>query len=198
MSANGTTSPTSGTQDNHADTKIKRVVSPSQQQPQQDKKVFYSTGRGGAGNIKKTDLIPSPKIVSQGSNTPTLTGDTITTGRGGYGNMFKNSDPELTRKLQDVDGNKSKNHLENELHQVTSFSVGRGGFGNVISNTKSRTSQNSGSLSDQQPNSLMAISSHGQRKIVEEDGEGPYAVGDLRNAKKKKSFINKLKGFFST
>lgn len=160
-----------------------------------DKKFYYATGRGGAGNIKSSDTIPSPKLVPQGSNTPQLHGDKITTGRGGYGNMFKNSDPELTRKLQDVEGS-SKKKVENELHQVSSnksFSVGRGGFGNVISNTKSRSSQNSGKSSDNHPNNLMAISSHGNNpKITEHEDEGNYDM------KKKRSFIGKLKGIFQT
>jgi hypothetical protein len=167
------------------------------QHSQNEKKVFYSTGRGGAGNIKSSDSIPSPNLAPHGSNTPQLYGDTITTGRGGYGNMVKNSDPELVRKLQDVD-TKPKRDIENELQQVTSnksFSVGRGGFGNVISQTRSRTSQTSGKSSENQPGSLIAITSQGN-KITEEEEEAQYDAGNLENSKGKKSFIRKLKGLF--
>ncbi|CAK7895073.1 hypothetical protein CAAN1_10S02608 [[Candida] anglica] len=158
-----------------------------------NKRIYYSTGRGGAGNIKSSSSLPSPKLVPQGSNTPQLHSEKITTGRGGYGNMIKNSDPELTRKLQDVDGATQKER-ENELYAVASnksFSVGRGGFGNVMSQTKSRTSQNSGGTGDHQP-ALISISSQG--KIREED---EYDEGNLHNGRKKKSFIGKLKGLFS-
>lgn len=94
-----------------------------------DKEVYFSTGRGGAGNIKSSETLPSPKLVPQGSNTPQLQTQYVTTGRGGYGNMMKNDNPEMTRKAQDVDGQ--------ELSQVASnksFTIGRGGAGNVVSN----------------------------------------------------------------
>ncbi|CAH6718175.1 hypothetical protein CLIB1444_01S00804 [[Candida] jaroonii] len=86
---------------------------------------YYSTGRGGAGNIAKGSGSTSPKLVPQGSNTPHISSEKLTTGRGGFGNIIKNDDPELTRKLQDVD---------NGLRPVTSSKsyVGRGGYGNII------------------------------------------------------------------
>lgn len=151
--------------------------SPPAEPKKENKKFYYSTGRGGAGNIKLSEEAPSPKLVPQGSNTPAITSSKFTTGRGGYGNMVNNDDPELTRKLQDVDGKPS----ESELHAVTSnksFSVGRGGFGNVISNTRSRGSSNgSGS------NNLYAVVSNGERRRA--DGE------------KKKGLVGKVKSFFS-
>ena len=52
--------------------------------------------------------------------------------------MVDNKDPELTRKLQDVDGAPSS--PKDDLYAVTSnrsFSVGRGGFGNMISRSRS-------------------------------------------------------------
>lgn len=145
--------------DNHPDAK------------HEHKQVYYSTGRGGAGNFKASEEIPSPKLVPQGSNTPALTTPKFTTGRGGYGNMVNNDDPELTRKLQDVDGDK-----EEKLHTVTSssFAVGRGGFGNVISNTKSHGS------STGSKNNLYAVVSTGEKSL------------------KSKGFMHKLKGFFSS
>lgn len=136
-----------------------------------DKKIFYSTGRGGAGNIKSSSSLPSPKLVPQGSHTPSLTGKTFSTGRGGYGNMVDNDDPELARKLQDVDG-----RHENDLAAVVSnksFAVGRGGFGNVISHTRSNGSSNGS-------NNLYAVVSEGENK----------------NAKKK-GLMLKVKGLFA-
>ncbi|CCE78887.1 Piso0_000921 [Millerozyma farinosa CBS 7064] len=130
----------------------------SEEHNSKEKKVYYSTGRGGAGNIASSSSLPSPKLVPQGSNTPQLHTAKVSTGRGGYGNMLKNDNPELTRKVQDVDGpaNSSK---ENELYAVSSnksFSVGRGGFGNVV------TQQNSGGSQGQSdtPVNLATISSH--------------------------------------
>lgn len=94
-----------------------------------DDDVYYSTGRGGAGNIHKAkgSKEASPKLVPQGSNTPQLHNDVVTTGRGGYGNMMKNDDPEVTRKVQDVENN--------DVRPVTSNKsfIGRGGYGNIVS-----------------------------------------------------------------
>lgn len=133
------------------------VISPKESK--KDKPQYYSTGRGGAGNIKSSNEKQLPKLVPQGSNTPKLTTSKITTGRGGYGNMVDNSDPNLTRKLQDVDGN---NQTENELCAVASnksFSIGRGGFGNVVSKTRSN-----GSSSNATPNNLYTVISQGDKK----------------------------------
>ncbi|ODV68760.1 hypothetical protein HYPBUDRAFT_152089 [Hyphopichia burtonii NRRL Y-1933] len=156
-------------------------VSNQQQKEGDDKKFYYSTGRGGAGNIHSSSSIPSPKLVPQGSNTPQLHTKNVSTGRGGYGNMLKNDNPELTRKLQDVDGPPSV-AKENELYAVASnksFSIGRGGFGNVISQTKSNSSKQSNKSQDQ-PVNLMAISSHGDQ-----------------DKSKKKGFLGKIKEYFS-
>lgn len=143
-------------------------------------RVYYSTGRGGAGNIQSSKSLPSPKLVPQGSNTPQLHTNKISTGRGGYGNMLKNDDPELTRKVQDVDG-PSNTSRENDLYAVASnksFSIGRGGFGNVMSNQRSGNSQSS-----QEKPALMAISSYGET---------------LKDEPSKKSFFGKLKGLFTS
>lgn len=151
-----------------------------------EKKVYYSTGRGGAGNIQSSSSIPSPKLVPQGSNTPQLLTSKVSTGRGGYGNMFKNDNPELTRKLQDVDG-PLPSSKETDLYAVASnksFSIGRGGFGNVISHTKSNNSRGSrgSNGSDTLPVNLMTISSHGSH--IE------------REKNKKKGLIGKFKSLF--
>lgn len=84
--------------------------------------------------------------------------------------MVNNDDPELSRKLQDVDGTKGE-----KLQTVTSnsFAIGRGGFGNVISNTKSHGS------STGSKNKLYAVVSNGEKRS------------------KGKGFIHKLKGLFS-
>ncbi|EDO02338.1 predicted protein [Sclerotinia sclerotiorum 1980 UF-70] len=60
-----------------------------------------SHGRGGAGNIGTSPHDAEPVTL----NTPTLKGDVYTTGRGGSGNMTKNTDPESARRqAQDVVG----------------------------------------------------------------------------------------------
>jgi hypothetical protein len=141
----------------------KSPIENPQSHTKHDTKHYVSTGRGGAGNITTSDDAPSPKLVPQGSNTPQLHTNKVTTGRGGYGNMVSNDNPELTRKLQDVDHQVSPK--ENELYTQASnrsFSVGRGGFGNVISHTKSSSSQRSGGLSD--PPNLMAVTSRGKKR----------------------------------
>ncbi|EER32762.1 conserved hypothetical protein [Candida tropicalis MYA-3404] len=139
------------------------------------KKVYYSTGRGGAGNIQASDQLPSPKLAPQGSNTPYLHTAKVSTGRGGYGNMVDNKDPELTRKLQDVDGAPSS--PKDDLYAVTSnrsFSVGRGGFGNMISRSRSTESPN-----EDVPN-LYTVTSQPDKK-----------------AKKKQGFLGKIKEIFT-
>lgn len=55
-------------------------------------------GRGGAGNIGYTATEVDPTDLQ----TPTLKGEVYTTGRGGTGNMAKNTDAEEARRAQDV------------------------------------------------------------------------------------------------
>ncbi|CCC06432.1 hypothetical protein SMACR_04823 [Sordaria macrospora] len=84
---------------------------------------FQSSGRGGAGNI--VDSSKSPRIQPEDLQTPTLKTAMVTTGRGGTGNMAKNSDPVETRKRQDVE----------PVVRRDSFGathIGRGGTGNVF------------------------------------------------------------------
>jgi len=59
-----------------------------------------SHGRGGAGNIGYTTNEVDPNVLE----TPHLTSEIYTTGRGGTGNMAKNTDAEETRRAQDVVG----------------------------------------------------------------------------------------------
>lgn len=141
-----------------------------------DKRIYYSTGRGGAGNIASSNKMPSPKLVPQGSNTPQLRSSKVTTGRGGYGNMVDNNDPDLTRKLQDVDGPSSKSK-GNEISVVMSnksFSVGRGGMGNMIA---TGNSNNSNHLHEPK---LYSVTSNDKYK------------------RKKKGIFNKVKNLFGS
>lgn len=140
-----------------------------------DKKFYYSTGRGGAGNIKSSSEAPAPHLVPQGSNTPKLTTSKITTGRGGYGNMVNNDDPELARKLQDVDEVKQSPELS-AVASNKSFTVGRGGFGNVVSKTRSN-----GSSTGSGGNNLYSV----------------ISLGGQKN-RKKGGFVNKVKNLFSS
>jgi len=48
------------------------------------------------------DAANSPKIQPADLQTPTLKSQVVTTGRGGTGNMAKNTDPAETRARQDV------------------------------------------------------------------------------------------------
>lgn len=166
---------TNNTRD-HTQQELNKTISGGEQ-----KQVYYSTGRGGAGNIKRSDQLPSPKLVPVGSNTPHLTTSKVTTGRGGFGNMVDNNDPELTRKLQDVDGEKLSKVGSQDLQATNSkgFSVGRGGFGNVVLNTKSRSSSDNEQQGGGMP-ALYSVSSHGPKKD-----------------KKKGGFLEKIKEIFA-
>jgi hypothetical protein len=59
-----------------------------------------SHGRGGAGNIGTSPSDLDPVTLE----TPTLKGEMYTTGRGGSGNMARNTDAEAARRAQDVVG----------------------------------------------------------------------------------------------
>jgi hypothetical protein len=74
-----------------------------------------------AGNIGSTASDAEPVTL----DTPTLKGEVYTTGRGGSGNMARNSDPEAARRAQDVGG-----HPRRESTHSTH--VGRGGAANVF------------------------------------------------------------------
>ncbi|KAK5663290.1 hypothetical protein OQA88_3717 [Cercophora sp. LCS_1] len=84
---------------------------------------LQSSGRGGAGNIREASKnIP---IQPEDLQTPTLKTSVVTTGRGGSGNMAKNTDPVETRLRQDVEP-----VVRRESQGATH--VGRGGTGNVF------------------------------------------------------------------
>lgn len=66
--------------------------------------------------------------------TPTIKTDVYTTGRGGSGNMAKNTDPAEARRAQDVVG-----HPRRESN--ASQHVGRGGAANVFHPTREELEQ---------------------------------------------------------
>lgn len=80
----------------------------------------------------------SPKVQevvdSPGDEIPHLTQTTFTTGRGGMGNMMRNTDREQSRRAQDVD------NQHTPMQPVFSNkSIGRGGFGNLHAVTSSES-----------------------------------------------------------
>lgn len=91
---------------------------------------FYSTGRGGAGNIGHGSTPSEPTYAEEGTSVPKIKQEVFTTGRGGAGNMRSNTDAEVARKLQDVDG--PAGPVEPENPTLSSAAVGRGGYGNVM------------------------------------------------------------------
>jgi hypothetical protein len=90
---------------------------------------YYSTGRGGAGNMLKATSGPEPREINPGEATPHLKQQVYTTGRGGLGNMRSNRDEKETRQAQDVD---EQSRFSNSPEPTSSnTSIGRGGYGNV-------------------------------------------------------------------
>ncbi|KAK0618356.1 hypothetical protein B0T17DRAFT_618954 [Bombardia bombarda] len=93
---------------------------------------LQSSGRGGAGNI--VDSAKSPRIQEADLQTPTLKTSVVTTGRGGTGNMAKNSDPVETRLRQDV-APVVRRSSQGATH------IGRGGGGNVFNPEDAQTAK---------------------------------------------------------
>lgn len=93
--------------------------------------MVYSTGRGGAGNIR-----PGDKDVRDADpgHVPEIQQKVYTTGRGGAGNMRANKSKEITRQAQDMEMS------DNSLMPVTSPTLGRGGYGNVRAGQKASLS----------------------------------------------------------
>ncbi|KAK1752432.1 hypothetical protein QBC47DRAFT_363207 [Echria macrotheca] len=84
---------------------------------------LQSSGRGGAGNIRESSK--STPVNPVDLQTPTLKTAVVTTGRGGSGNMAKNTDPVETRLRQDVEP-----VIRRDSQGATH--IGRGGSGNVF------------------------------------------------------------------
>ena len=106
---------------------------------------MISTGRGGAGNIHSSSAKASPKIIPQGSQTPSILHPVYSTGRGGAGNMRKNVDPKLTRRAQDVeeeeeeesDCHESDCAINDENDNITPIHVSNNTINAAISNVRS-------------------------------------------------------------
>lgn len=115
---------------------IRAALSPTRS----DGEKYYSTGRGGAGNIAHGMKTPQPTESSIGRGTPHLNKkqEYYTTGRGGLGNMRKNTDEKETRRAQDVDDNPS--YTTDPFPTASNKSIGRGGWGNVNAAKKERES----------------------------------------------------------
>jgi hypothetical protein len=93
------------------------------------KEVYYSTGRGGAGNIARGSPSPQPREGRPGEETPHLNAEYYTTGRGGHGNIRHNENKKEARIAQDVD---EQDHFSFAAAPSTSnSSIGRGGYGNL-------------------------------------------------------------------
>ncbi|KAL2072853.1 hypothetical protein VTL71DRAFT_12196 [Oculimacula yallundae] len=80
-----------------------------------------SHGRGGAGNFGVSSSDNTPVSLE----TPTIKSDMYTTGRGGTGNMAKNTDAQEARRAQDVVAHPRRESASNTQ-------IGRGGAGNVF------------------------------------------------------------------
>ncbi|VVT46401.1 uncharacterized protein SAPINGB_P001195 [Magnusiomyces paraingens] len=90
---------------------------------------FYSTGRGGAGNMGFGSPNLSPKIIPAEEAIHPLHQEVFTTGRGGAGNMAKHLDQKTVEILQD-EGIPSP-QTDPSKPTMSNMSIGRGGFGNV-------------------------------------------------------------------
>lgn len=99
----------------------KSLVETGRRSSSSSQRANLSHGRGGAGNIGNSENDVAPVNLE----TPTIKTDIYTTGRGGSGNMSKNTDPEATRRAQDVVGN-PRRESTNTTH------VGRGGAANIF------------------------------------------------------------------
>lgn len=101
---------------------------------EQEQEQYFSTGRGGAGNILRSSKSPEPQEVKPGEVTPHIKQQVYTTGRGGLGNMRSNKNDEETRQAQDVD---EQSRFDNSPEPTYSnSSIGRGGYGNVRATKK--------------------------------------------------------------
>ncbi|EFX01670.1 hypothetical protein CMQ_8136 [Grosmannia clavigera kw1407] len=98
-----------------------------------------SHGRGGAGNI--VDSSKSPKLQPKDLETPMLKTSIVTTGRGGTGNMARNTDPKETRARQDVEP-------VTRRPSIGAAHVGRGGTGNVFKAEEVAAAEDGSAIAD--------------------------------------------------
>lgn len=94
-----------------------------------DENKFFSTGRGGAGNMGFGSPDLSPTLIPEDKNVHPLHQEVFTTGRGGAGNMRSAEDEKLVQKIQDEV--KPAQELDPTKPTMHNASIGRGGFGNV-------------------------------------------------------------------
>ncbi|EXJ88790.1 hypothetical protein A1O3_01854 [Capronia epimyces CBS 606.96] len=104
---------------------------------------YFSTGRGGAGNVTK-----APSSVTQGNNAsgpasriwteaPQTQRKTFIAGRGGAGNVY----PASERAIFSFD-EELERQLSQERHAAPVYHVGRGGAGNIKASGTSASAHN--------------------------------------------------------
>ena len=129
-------------------------------------KYYTSVGRGGAGNMVHERTPVSPKLIPMGSDTPHIpvSQPRYTSGRGGYGNMIINDDPEKARLTQDVEPIKSNGSYT--YRPLSPYkSIGRGGFGNMIDTAVSKPSSVSRTVSRESKSSSRSSDGSILRKL---------------------------------
>ncbi|KAI0462559.1 hypothetical protein LJB42_004053 [Komagataella kurtzmanii] len=107
---------------------------------QDSQEIFFSTGRGGAGNMGKGESLPSPKLEPQRSRISTNENELspiYSTGRGGFGNMQNKKDIGEMAHLDEEMGI-APVHSKKMSEQQQHVAVGRGGYGNVLTASQSR------------------------------------------------------------
>lgn len=179
---------------------------------------MISTGRGGSGNIQPTRSNPSPKVIPQGSQTPSILQPVYSTGRGGIGNMRRNVDPRMTRRAQDVEQNLDEEdaivvgdedyigalpegNIGSSLSGANSRSVSSGGSAVRAANSGSRRSTKNTSPSGRERPKAIVLGRGGAGNII-----SPTSSGKERKKKKNpkregtkssNSMWSSVKNFFS-
>ncbi|KAF8910632.1 hypothetical protein CPB84DRAFT_1842619 [Gymnopilus junonius] len=107
--------------------------------PSREREVFHSTGRGGAGNIRQTNIgsgssginLEDFSIIRGREPFPHSTQNQVfSTGRGGAGNLRSLSrDPESIARAEAVEQEVIKEYLASQEGAI--HSSGRGGLGNL-------------------------------------------------------------------
>jgi len=110
------------------------------------------------------DAKASPKILPKDLETPTLKTSVVTTGRGGTGNMAKNTDPVETRARQDVEPI-ARRASGGAAH------VGRGGGGNVFKPNSdeaeaAKKAQNASAIADDKLEGEKSLATKGKEWLL--------------------------------
>jgi len=130
-------------------------------------------GRGGAGNMGYTSTEIDPSALE----TPHLKSEMYTTGRGGTGNMARNTDAKEARRAQDVEAPPRKENLLSSTH------IGRGGAANVFKPSSEEIAKAREEDAQQE---------FGVRVSEEKEGNGEYDKGLAE--KGKQWLLNKVGG----